>query len=192
MKNTVRKRKEYESKTGLEFNGVKYGTLTRCCNALGINTASVYLYVKRHNVTTIEALEELVNLRESREIDINGLKYKNAKEACKKLGISYTGMQAYSKRNNLTFEQTIYAYLDNKVNVHNIEITIDGNKFKSIREMCRHYGIDSRNESFNSENIQNLTDTELKELIISNTTNIYMNIFGELVINKYIQIDKKQ
>ena len=190
--NAIRKRKEYQSKTKITFKGIEYGSITSCCRAFNINTASLYLYRQRHDTTITEALEALVKLNESRKVIINEVEYRNAKEACDELNISYSSMQHYSKRNNLTFEESIYAYLYNKVNTHNIEITIDNNKFYSIREMCRHYGIDSRKESFNSKNIQNLTDTELKELIISNTTNVYMNIFGELVINKYMQIDKKQ
>lgn len=199
-KEIIQRCKEHSSKRHMKHSSKR--TLAERCRELGISENAAQLYKARHKVSDDEVIQAYLNKKKpfSEKCKDAGVNYQKAvrikniekiseeeaikkvlktkksfKDRCEEENISYRAAIAYRKRYNLTDDQVIEHY-KNKVEA------CRKNKIhtESIAETCRKYNINASSVV----TYMSRTGCSLKECIIHFRPDLYLNIFGELMISE--------
>ena len=132
-----------------KFNNKIYNSFTELCSNFGLTEGCVRARLKR-GWSLEEALETIYRKNDSggtdKEIEVNGIKYKSIKIACKSLKIKNLGKVYGRLRNkNYTVEQAFGLKLPpKKKSSIAIKISLGGKKFESKRAAAIFHKIDER------------------------------------------------
>lgn len=144
----------------VEYHGVSYKSLNEACKELGIirTTISTYmnkgytfeqaadacLLIKKHNEEVkfrkLREQEDKQNRILSMQICINGVVYRNIKEACELLGISANTVRRYVREKGITHEEAILLLI-NKINSGNTRIGAQRKTRLNEASIARQYGL---------------------------------------------------
>lgn len=123
----------------IEYNGVKYGSHSELCDALGISEQTFSkAFRKFGNIDdTVEYVLKNKRNARKRKIAYNGKEYRNIKELCIDLDIKYdTFINKRRALNTDSIEAVVAA-----IPMGTREVTVEGQKFKNQLELCKHYGV---------------------------------------------------
>lgn len=144
----------------VEYHGVSYKSINEACKELGIirTTISTYmnkgytfeqavdacLLIKKHNeeveLRKLREQEDKQNRILSMQICINGVVYRNIKEACELLGISANTVRKYVREKGITHEEAILLLI-NKINSGNTRIGAQRKNRLNEASIARQYGL---------------------------------------------------
>jgi hypothetical protein len=126
----------HKSGTPVEFDGVKYHSISQACSELDLDYDKITSYMQRGM-----SFEEAVSHRQNREVkvEIDGKKYYSIYEACKDYGISRQTVSLRIKR-GMSVVGAITKPIDN-ANKTGVSIKYDGKEYKSITSFCRALGL---------------------------------------------------
>lgn len=157
MKNSIGTRRKGIK---VEYHGVSYKSINEACKELGIirTTISTYmnkgytfeqavdacLLIKKHNEEVefrkLREQEDKQNRILSMQICINGVVYRNIKEACELLGISANTVRKYVREKGITHEEAILLLI-NKINSGNTRIGAQRKTRLNEASIARQYGL---------------------------------------------------
>lgn len=157
MKNSIGTRRKGIK---VEYHGVSYKSINEACKELGIirTTISTYmnkgytfeqavdacLLIKKHNeeveLRKLREQEDKQNRILSMQICINGVVYRNIKEACELLGISANTVRKYVREKGITHEEAILLLI-NKINSGNTRIGAQRKTRLNEASIARQYGL---------------------------------------------------
>lgn len=157
MKNSIGTRRKGIK---VEYHGVSYKSINEACKELGIirTTISYYmnkgytfeqavdacLLIKKHNEEVefrkLREQEDKQNRILSMQICINGVVYRNRKEACESLGISDNTVRKYVRDKGITHEEAILLLL-NKIKSGDTSIGSQRKIRLNEASIARQYGL---------------------------------------------------
>ena len=189
IKNNLAKSTRKQS-GAIEFNGIHFDNITQALKYYKITTATYTKYKEKFNDDYIGILNAILDNRYNKTIKTSIGDFKSFKSLCHRLGFSPYSINNYADSNeyNAKLEAITKivkdSYIQDNILVlpENIELNIkhvDVNKFTNLRRLCKLANINCENACAYKARHPELTD---EEVVINNSTNCYLNIFGELVI----------
>lgn len=140
------------------YNGVKYNSLHDCCNKLGLNSTTVYRFIKitkekNNNISKQEILDMYIeekkkkeeqqeqiniNIKEKKYFIYNDIKYNSFYDCCNKLGLNPKTIYNYIERKQISNKEALDHYLYNRAFEYN-DI-----KYNSFYDCCNKLGLNSK------------------------------------------------
>lgn len=128
-------------RSAVVYKGKFYKSKVEACKVLGVAYGSLQGYCAREKVSTEEALDHLMDLKEKKKryavMDADG-NIVSLRRACIDAGISYEWSKVLMRNNNITAEDTLKVA---KNRIENSGVEYNGIEYKSKKEACERLGI---------------------------------------------------
>lgn len=120
------------------YKGIIYPSVKKCCESIDVNYNTVVSRKFNNNISYEEAVDRVINNPLDTTFTFNGQKFKSIKECCAKYNVSYeTVMRLKNKNKEQNYEDIINNLINSDLPNNRFEITVNGIKYRSIKECCR-------------------------------------------------------
>lgn len=123
-------------------NGVIYKSISDCCKKLNISVGALYSYAREKECNVVDIIEEYYNnvVCADNSVIVEGVKYKDIKEACKAYNILYDTYLSRVNKIGMSMEEALKKPCRDR-----FFISIEGKDYYSVQDLCDNYGVTRQN-----------------------------------------------